>query len=346
MKTLTSAKAVLIVTSNEMLAHLGGKESPERLRAAWRGIDAAERIGVRLERLEAMPASLGELAEIHDPRYLTRLRQAFQKGAAWMDSPDCPVDSGTWTAALVAAGAGPVAVRRMLHPDGPQHAFLAVRPGCHHAKWSRADGFCYLNNTAITARAMLTSGLCTRVGIIDLDNHHGDGTQELLGRIGSCAYASVHAEGFPGTGLVDGDGPAWNWLLPAGTGDEVWLETLKQLLDLMVAWGPDGIVISFGCDVLAGDPVGSMMLTQVGLDRGARQVLERFQKLPTISVLCGGYVTSELEESVRRHVLALAGGDMSLGSNSELKGIPGVSSMVDLVSPPIPHQEPSNEYPE
>ncbi len=93
----------------------------------------------------------------------------------------------------------------------------------------------------------------------------------------------------------------------ANTTDEPWLAKLSELVELMAAWEPDGLILDFGCDALSGDPVGDLEISQDGLDRGARLVLERFAGLPTISLLCGGYVPGALQEAVRRHMLALAG---------------------------------------
>jgi len=301
-----STAAVLIVTHAAMHEHapLHNREVPARLIAALRGIAAAQRDGISCEVRNAEPVQDSEVLLVHTPALLAQLRDGFEQGLA-QAGPEAPLDAGTWSAARHAAGAGPTAVRRMLQPGAPRRAFCAVRPPGHHASRETASGYCYLNNAAITAAAMRALGLAQRVAILDLDHHHGNGTEALVGRIGSCAYASVHAAGYPGTGLRDGDGAVFNRVLRR-LDRSAWLQAVAELLAQLHAWGPEALVVSFGTDALIDDPVGDLGITQDDLDAAVASVVAQWPRLPVISLLEGGYSLPNLEEAVRRHVRTLA----------------------------------------
>jgi NAD-dependent deacetylase len=177
-----------------------------------------------------------------------------------------------------------------LAAGGPcRRAFLAVRPPGHHASADRAQGYCYLNTAALAARLLQDRGIATRVAILDVDAHHGNGTQALLPRLGEAVYALVHGAGYPGTGSADEPPRCWNRTLSGDGGGEAWLAALDAVATGLVSTRPDAVVISFGTDALRYDPVGDLGLTQDDLDLGVRRALERMAGIPVISVMEGGY---------------------------------------------------------
>jgi len=302
-----SIPAVLIVTHAAMHEHAPrhNREVPARLVAALSGIGAAQRAGVACEVLLAEPVRDSEVLAVHSQAHLDQLRSGFEQGLA-MAGPEAPLNAGTWPSARHAAGAGPTAVRRMLQPGAPHRAFCAVRPPGHHASHGAASGYCYLNNAAITAAAIQSQGLARRVAILDIDHHHGNGTEALLGRLGSCAYASVHAAGYPGTGFNDHDDAVFNRVLRR-MDRAAWLQAVAELVACLRDWRPEALVVSFGTDALIDDPVGDLGITQDDLDAAVASVLAVWPRLPVISLLEGGYSLQNLEEAVRRHVATLAG---------------------------------------
>jgi len=301
-----STAAVLIVTHAAMHEHapLHNREVPARLIAALRGVAAAQRAGVVCEVRNAEPVRDAEVLAVHAQALLNRLRDGFEQGLE-QAGPEAPLAAGTWSSARHAAGAGPTAVRQLLLPGAPRRAFCVVRPPGHHASHDAASGYCYLNNAAITAAAVRSLGLAQRVAILDIDHHHGNGTEAVVGRIGSCAYASVHAAGYPGTGLRDGGEGVFNRALRR-IDRRAWLQAVAELLALLDAWRPEALVVSFGTDALIDDPVGDLGITQDDLDGAVAAVVGLWPTLPLISLLEGGYSLPNLEQAVQRHVRTLA----------------------------------------
>lgn len=283
-------------------------EVPARHTAVLEGITRARLAGVPLdERVSvAIPPIL--LRAIHTKDYLERLAQPGPRvGVSYRFSLDVPIGAATWNAALHAAGAAALAVRAMQEHPWCRRAFLGVRPPGHHATASEALGYCYLNNAAMVARLLVMWGLATRVAIIDVDAHHGNGTEALLDRLPGTVYGSVHGLGYPGTGRSDLPGRAWNRAIPWEAGPEAWSPALHAVLDGVASHRPEALVISFGTDGLAGDPVADLGLSQDDLDGGVRAILARFPGVPVVSVLEGGYAMPALTEAVRRHLITLSG---------------------------------------
>ncbi len=298
---------VLLCTGGSMLAHRGGvDETPERLHAAWAGLERAASAGARLLRVDARAADAGELELVHTRAYVEEFRQACAAGAPWMQHPDCPISPGTWTGALAAAGAAAEAAHRVARGEALR-AFCAVRPPGHHAHAARAGGFCYFNNAAVAARVLAADG--RRVLMLDLDNHHGDGSESLARACPLLAYGSLHGDPrhcYPGTGAAADDARIVDVPLPCGAIGSAWLGGLAGMLDRLAKVNPDALVISFGCDALAGDPLGDLALTQEDLALGCRAILERFPSVPVVSVLEGGYELGQLGQAVQRHVIELS----------------------------------------
>ncbi len=210
-----------------------------------------------------------------------------------------PLVAGTWAAAK--AGADAAASAAALLGSGTRAAFCATRPPGHHAGADFMGGYCFLNNAAVAAEALRTHG-CGRVAVLDVDYHHGNGTQSVFYRRADVLYASVHGD--PRTeypfylGHADevGEGPGegfnLNLPLPAGTSAEGWFAALDAACERIRGYRADALVVSLGLDTYAGDPISRFSLATTDFVRlGAR--LARLG-LPSVFVLEGGYAAREL----------------------------------------------------
>jgi len=304
-QSLNASQPVLVVSHPLMSGHGHDDhdEHPGRLQAAMAGVASAAASGVELVMVEAQPVSPALLARVHTPAYLHDL--AAGTLAATRDNPITP---GTWAAARYAAGAGPTAVTAW-SAGGPRRSCAVVRPPGHHAHADRAGGFCYLNNAVITAAAFRDHGL-HRVALIDLDYHHGDGSAAFAEVDAGLFYGSVHADpalSWPGTGAATDHPRLCHLPMQRSCGDGRWLAAVDHLLIRAEAFRPEAIVLSFGTDALAGDPVGDLGLSQDALAGAVGRIIRLFDALPIVSLLEGGYDEPALAEAMARHLHALSG---------------------------------------
>jgi acetoin utilization deacetylase AcuC-like enzyme len=211
-----------------------------------------------------------------------------------------PILEGTWTAAYWSAQCALTAAERVR--AGERAVYALCRPPGHHAAVDLYGGFCYLNNAAIAARWLQAHG---RVAILDVDYHHGNGTQDIFYSVPDVLFCSLHAdpaEEYPyywgyaderGEGM--GEGKNHNWPLPVGSGDAEYLEALEEALAVVRAFAPGWLVVSMGLDTLEGDPVGGFRLTTDGLCHVGERIAAL--DLPTVIVQEGGYLLEKLGES-------------------------------------------------
>ena len=204
------------------------------------------------------------------------------------------IGPGSAEAILAATGAATTAAGLVL--DGAPAAYAVCRPPGHHAGRRFFGGSCYLNNAAVAVAGLRAAH--GKVGVIDLDAHHGNGTQEIFYRDPSVFYGSVHVD--PGHGwfphwigfsdeLGDGDGAGANRNLPLapGSGDEAWLAAVEALVEEIGGWGVDALVVSLGVDAAAGDPESPLEVTPTGYSAAGGRV--GAMRLPTVIVQEGGY---------------------------------------------------------
>jgi acetoin utilization deacetylase AcuC-like enzyme len=213
-----------------------------------------------------------------------------------------PILEGTWEAAYWSAQTALTAAGRVL--AGERAAYALCRPPGHHALPDQVGGFCYLNNAAIAARR-LQGPQRDRVAILDVDYHHGNGTQEIFYSDPTVLFVSLHAhpdDDYPflwGAAEERGEGPGHgfnlNLPLPRGTGDGPYLGALEQGLAAIRAVAPRYLVVSLGLDIAAGDPSalsGGFAVTDQGFRAIGRQVAGL--GLPTLIVQEGGYGLASL----------------------------------------------------
>jgi len=211
--------------------------------------------------------------------YLDHLESQSATHRYFLETEDTPGSTGTWPAALRAAGAVMTAIDAVVE-GAVDNAFCAVRPPGHHAGAGQARGFCFINSIAVGARyAQCRRGL-GRVAILDWDAHHGNGTQEIFEEDGSVLLCGTHQYPlYPGSGRVDecgrgkGRGCMLNRPLARGSTDT----DLNRIYEEDFApairnFRPDLILISAGFDGLAGDPLANLVLTPAGLGAITRRI--------------------------------------------------------------------------
>lgn len=311
-----------LVYDERFLLHRTGPyhpEVPERLTAVMQGL----REGGLLERLVPVPAEPAELAwvhAVHSAEYVRRFEAACRKGETVFDSPDNQMCRETYDVALLAAGGVLAACREVLE-GRLDNAFCAVRPPGHHAEANRAMGFCYFNNVAIAARYIQRRFGIERIGIIDFDVHHGNGTQHIFEEDSQVFYYSIHQHpsfAYPGTGREfeygRGGGYGFTKNSPAlpGQGDEEYRRLLERdLLPAFEEFRPEVILVSAGFDAHRDDDMSDIALSTEGYDWIMEQILAlaaAHSRHRLISVLEGGYCLTRLPELARNHVQALLDG--------------------------------------
>ena len=245
----------------------GHPERPERLEALRAGLREAG-LEERLVLLPPRPATTDELLRVHTEAHLGAVEAT--RGRTVRFDPDTQAGPRSYEAALLAAGAVVDAVDRVL--DGElERAFCAVRPPGHHAPADRAMGFCLFNNVAVAAAHALARGL-RRVAVIDIDVHHGNGTQDIFWDDPRVLYVSSHAYPFyPGTGAIDevgedeGRGFTVNLPLPLGTGDAGYARVYREIVERVGrSFDAELVLVSCGFDAHRGDPLAGMTLSGDG----------------------------------------------------------------------------------
>uniref|UniRef100_UPI0022EB5CD8 histone deacetylase family protein n=1 Tax=Falsiroseomonas oryzae TaxID=2766473 RepID=UPI0022EB5CD8 len=175
-------------------------------------------------------------------------------------------------------------------------AYALCRPPGHHAYAARAGGHCYVNNAAIAAEALRVAG-AARVAVLDIDSHHGNGTQGIFWKRADVLTVSVHGDpnayypwfvGHAGErGAGPGTGCNLNLPLAQGTGDAGWLEAIGHGLDAIRAFRAEALVVSLGFDASEHEPLGFLRVTEDGFAQAARVVAGL--GLPVALVQEGGY---------------------------------------------------------
>jgi acetoin utilization deacetylase AcuC-like enzyme len=173
-----------------------------------------------------------------------------------------------------------------------QGDFAVIRPPGHHAKQERADGFCLFNNIAIAAQKLVEDG--KKVFILDIDGHHGDGTQQIFYRSDQVLFCSVHQQfAYPWTGEAnetgegDGKGFTMNFPLPAGSGDRELLESVDRAIERALEFKPDAVGVSAGFDGYHADRLLDLNYTLEGYFHCGKKLGQAFGHI--FAVLEGGY---------------------------------------------------------
>jgi acetoin utilization deacetylase AcuC-like enzyme len=198
---------------------------------------------------------------------------------------------------------------------GERFAYGLCRPPGHHAARAAYGGYCFFNNAAIVAHDLARS-TGSKVTVLDVDYHHGNGTQQIFYARDDVQFVSLHGDpvrAYPFvTGHADevgagrGDGTTSNFPLPAATNDDDYLVVLASACEDIVEFGPSMLVVSLGLDTYYLDPISDLALTADGFESCGAMIAAL--GLPTVLLQEGGYADDDLGENVRRWLLGAAGG--------------------------------------
>lgn len=210
-----------------------------------------------------------------------------------------PINAGTWQAAYHGAQVALTAQQRIA--AGERSCFALCRPPGHHAGVDYMGGYCYLNNAAIATQALLDGG-ATRVAILDVDFHHGNGTQDIFYQRPDVLFLSIHGDPrceypcFAGYADEKGEGLGrgfnFNYPLPAGSDWSAWSQALEDCLRIAAGFGADALVVSLGVDTFENDPISSFKLNSEDYLRMGQRIARL--GLPTLFVMEGGYAVEEI----------------------------------------------------
>ncbi len=296
----------------------GHPEHPDRLAVAYRALEEAGLLS-DLTLIQATPARLKWIERVHSPRHIFRFEEACMLDLGEFDHPDNQICRDSYDVALLAVG-GILKTIDLLMEGKLDNAFCAVRPPGHHAEMNRALGFCYFNNVAIAARYLQEQWGAQRVGIIDVDAHHGNGTQLIFLGDPTVFYYSIHEHpsfSFPGTGrefergVDEGYGFTLNSPVLPGQGDEAYQELLpRDLFPAFASFKPEVILLSAGFDAHMDDDMSNINLSTQGFSWIMQNLVELAEEHANgrlISILEGGYSLKRLPELIKNHVEILLG---------------------------------------
>ena len=276
--------------------------------------------------LDPGPADMAPIRALHDPGYLAFLETAWDEwqaagyageviAANWparrMNTTRPPrhidgkvgfyalasetaITAGTWAAALSSAASAQAATRAVA--GGARAAFALCRPPGHHAARDMFGGYCFLNNAAIAAQMLRDAG-AAKVAVLDIDFHHGNGTQDIFWDRGDVIFASIHGapeDCFPyfsghadEVGQGAGVGATLNLPLPPGTGAGDWMAALDHALATIRDAGAEALVISLGVDAFIGDPISAFRLDSADFVIAGQRI--GAAGLPAVFCMEGGY---------------------------------------------------------
>ncbi|RZV43722.1 MAG: histone deacetylase family protein [Acidimicrobiales bacterium] len=301
-------------------------ECPER----WDHVVAALNAAGMTDVVEPEHLELDLLLRVHDPAYVAFLRTAWTE---WEESgrhgdmiPTCfptrrmaqhepleidgrlgyfsfaaetAITDGTWKASIASAAIAKTAQKHV--SAGESAAFALCRPPGHHAGLDYFGGYCFINNAAIAAQGLLDDG-AKRVAVLDIDFHHGNGTQDIFYNRSDVFFASIHGDplsefpyfsGFKEeTGAGAGDGATRNYPLLPGTTFQEWVAALDQALREIDEYGAEALVVSLGVDTFADDPISSFRLATEDFLMVGRRIGRA--GLPTVYCMEGGYAVEEI----------------------------------------------------
>lgn len=293
--------------------------------------------------LQQMPAAVfprEDIEAVHTPRYLEFLQNGPSQWATlpnagpeivpnvhptlmpgsypehivgrtgWhMTDTSAPVGPGTFDAAIASAEVALTAAKSVAEKiaagAGSPSAYALCRPPGHHAGTEQGGGHCYLNNTAIAAHWLVRK--CGPVAVLDIDVHHGNGTQAIFYETAEVFTASVHADPdvlypfFWGrsdeAGAANGLGANLNLPLPGGTDDPGWLAAIERGLEAIAGISPSALIIALGLDAYEDDPLGALKVTTQGFYKAGQTIAKA--RLPTLLIQEGGYLSPALGKNLK-----------------------------------------------
>jgi len=333
-----------LIYSEEFMKHDPGRSHPEnpwRLRAIVETLKKEKMwYSPEVQVTPPSPASVEDLQLVHDPSYV-RLVEKMSESGTPLDL-DTPTPPGTFGIALLAVG-GAIDAGEGVVSGKWNNAFALLRPPGHHACRVRGGGFCYFNNVAVMVEKLKRNFNMKRIMILDLDAHHGNGTQDIFYEDPSVLYLSFHQDPrtlYPGCGFIhelgsgDGEGFNVNVPFPPGSGDPDYAFAIEEIfLPLSEIFKPEFIAVSVGFDPLAEDPLTQLQLSPSAYGWLTGHVVKQAEHLcggKVVFVLEGGYALEVIGEAAANLTKALVGREFA--SPPEHRRLPVIGELKRLLA--------------
>jgi acetoin utilization deacetylase AcuC-like enzyme len=324
-----------VIFSPEYYEHNTGKGHPEsakRLRAIINELKTGKLSASRnWQFVKPNKAMLEDVELVHGMEYIRLVEAVCKSGGGLLDLGDTQVSPESFEVALHAVGGTLKAVDFVMEGKF-RNAFVLARPPGHHASKYKACGFCLFNNVAIAAKHLLERFNLRRILILDIDAHHGNGTQEIFYDTDKVLFISLHEDpyGFPGTGFTDeigeneGLGYNVNIPLPFGTDDQIYLRAVNEIVKpIILQYNPQFTLVSAGFDGHHTDPVANLSLTY----RCYQRIFETIMKVASekcngriVSVLEGGYSLSAIGKAVATAIAEMSETPYAVHDTSRVTG--------------------------
>ena len=308
---------ITVFSHSDCIAKDNGENHPERKERLEVILDSIKRISqLNISFKDSPLADLKTINLVHPQSYLDDLLSMVPASGLvgvekepYADTILCPQSK---EAILRACGAGIESANELMS-GVTKRLFCAVRPPGHHAETIRANGFCFINNAAVTARYLQSKFNLNKIAIIDFDVHHGNGTQEIFYNDKSVFYGSIHQYPlFPGTGkeTETGVGNIFNAPISSDITRDEFMEIFEtKILKNVDLFEPEVILISAGFDAHKRDPLASINLESEDfytLTKNIVEIAKRHSNGRVISFLEGGYDLQALSECIEGHLRALS----------------------------------------
>ena len=306
---------MLVYSHTDCLLKDNGFNHPERKERLDSILESIKQIkDIKISFKEAPLADMGAISLVHPKKHIEKIFSNIPKSGLigvekepYADTMLCP---NSKKAILRSCGAGIAAADDLMNNN--KRIFCAIRPPGHHAETTKAMGFCFINNIAVTARYLQKKYKIKKVAIIDFDVHHGNGTQEIFYNDETVAYGSSHEFPlFPGTGSEKetGVGNIFNAPINSGIKGKEFLKIFEQkILNPIDKFKPEVVLISAGFDAHTRDPLASINLESKDFYEITKKIVDIanvHSEGRIISFLEGGYDLLALSESIKEHFLAL-----------------------------------------
>jgi len=306
---------MLVYSHTDCLLKDNGFNHPERKERLDSILESIKQIkDIKISFKEAPLADMDSISLVHPKKHMEKIFSNIPKSGLigvekepYADTMLCP---NSKKAILRSCGAGIAAAEDLMNNN--KRIFCAIRPPGHHAETTKAMGFCFINNIAVTARYLQKKYKIKKVAIIDFDVHHGNGTQEIFYNDETVAYGSSHEFPlFPGTGSEEetGVGNIFNAPIKSGIKGKEFLKVFEQkVLNPIDKFKPEVVLISAGFDAHTRDPLASINLESKDFYEITKKIVDLanvHSEGRIISFLEGGYDLLALSESIKEHFLAL-----------------------------------------
>lgn len=244
-------------------------------------------------------------ASVHPNRHMARMPQdVLGRAGFYIADTGTVLMAESWRGILASAQTAIHAAKLVSESGGS--AYALCRPPGHHACTDMAGGFCYLNNAALAVLQLQRKSKLRRIAVLDVDVHHGNGTQQIFYERDDVLTVSVHGDpsvlypyysGYTDeVGVLAGAGFNLNIPIQLGGGDDAYVDAVEQALLRIESYCPDALVVSLGLDFSEDDPFHCMAVTPRGFERVGLRVGQL--KLPTVLVQEGGYVSATLGQNL------------------------------------------------